>query len=276
MNRLLFPLLIVLLTKPLLVHTQCRAVNKAFSTGEVLKFDIKYNWGPVWISAGYVTFETKAIQFGNRPAYQLKASGKSLPSYDWIFKVDNTYESIADRETLQPFRFSQDTHEGGYTTRNSYTFDQQRKRLFTDTWNSKTGAQKDTFLLNKCILDIMSLFYTFRNFNLEPYKINDTIPFWCAIDNEVFNLYARYLGKVNLTLSDGSKFRCIKLSGMLVEGTIFKGGEDIIVYLTDDANRVPVLVDAKIIVGSIKVLFKDAEHLRNPVTSKINDPKPKK
>lgn len=255
-------------------QAQCRAMNRAFAEGEVLRYEIKYNWGPVWVNAGYVNFEAKQAKYAGKPAFHLSASGKSLPSYDWIFKVDDTYQSIVDKENLQPYWFSQNTYEGGYATRNTYLYDYQQKKLFTDTWNSKHGARKDTFLLNKCILDVVSLCYTFRNFDLAPYKVKDTIPFWGAIDNEVFSLYARYLGKVNLTLADGTRYRCIKLSGMLVEGTIFKGGEDIFVYLTDDANRVPVLVDAKILVGSVKAIFTEATGLRNPVTSLL-EPKEK-
>ena len=42
---------------------------------------------------------------------------------------------------------------------------------------------------------------------------------------------------------------------MLVKGTIFKGGEDLLVWVTDDNKRVPVLVEAKILVGSVKAIL---------------------
>jgi len=46
-----------------------------------------------------------------------------------------------------------------------------------------------------------------------------------------------------------------------VAGTIFKGGEDLVVWVTDDNYRIPVLVEAKILVGSVKAVLVGAEGL---------------
>ena len=56
---------------------------------------------------------------------------------------------------------------------------------------------------------------------------------------------------------------------MLVEGTIFKGGEDLFVWVTDDMNKIPILVEAKILVGSVKAVLSGMEGLKYPVTSRI-------
>ena len=50
---------------------------------------------------------------------------------------------------------------------------------------------------------------------------------------------------------------------MLVEGTIFKGGEDMTIWVTDDGNRVPIMVEAKILIGSVKAIITGAEGLVN-------------
>ena len=50
---------------------------------------------------------------------------------------------------------------------------------------------------------------------------------------------------------------------------MFKGGEDLFVWVTDDQNRIPVLVEAKILVGSVKAMLAGSSGLRNPVTAKI-------
>jgi hypothetical protein len=56
---------------------------------------------------------------------------------------------------------------------------------------------------------------------------------------------------------------------MLVEGTIFSGGEDLTVWVTDDKNKIPVLIKAKILVGSVKGVFQSAENLKFPLTARI-------
>ena len=92
-----------------------------------------------------------------------------------------------------------------------------------------------------------------------------------SIDDEVFDLFLRYKGKERLKTRDGTVFNTIRFSALLVEGTIFKGGEDLEVWVTDDNNRVPVLVEAKILVGSVKGVLTGMEGLKHPVTSIVKE-----
>ena len=91
------------------------------------------------------------------------------------------------------------------------------------------------------------------------------------IDGKIYPLYIRYLGKENIRTHDGKQqYKCIKFSVLLVEGTIFKGGEDMNIWVTDDENKIPVLVESKILVGSVKAYLNTTQGLRNPTTAKIN------
>ena len=44
-----------------------------------------------------------------------------------------------------------------------------------------------------------------------------------------------------------------------MEGDVFKGGENMKVWVSDDERRVPVMVEAKILVGSVKGILDDSE-----------------
>jgi hypothetical protein len=50
-----------------------------------------------------------------------------------------------------------------------------------------------------------------------------------------------------------------------VEGTIFKGGEDLTVWVTADKNKIPVMAEAKILVGSVKAYLTSYEGLKLPL-----------
>jgi hypothetical protein len=88
------------------------------------------------------------------------------------------------------------------------------------------------------------------------------------LDDKVYNLYVRYLGKEQIKTKYGT-FNAIKFRPLLIEGTLFKGGEKMTVWVTDDANHLPVRVDSPILVGSVKVDLMDYSKVRNPVTSLI-------
>jgi hypothetical protein len=55
----------------------------------------------------------------------------------------------------------------------------------------------------------------------------------------------------------------------LVVDRVFKDEDDMTVWVTDDANRVPVRVQTDIWVGSLKVDLVNYKNLRNSFTSKV-------
>jgi len=89
------------------------------------------------------------------------------------------------------------------------------------------------------------------------------------LDDKVYNLYIRYVGKQQIETRYGT-FNTIKIVPLLIEGTIFKGGEKMAVWVSDDGNHLPVRVDSPILVGSIKVDLMGFDRLRNSLTSLVS------
>jgi hypothetical protein len=113
---------------------------------------------------------------------------------------------------------------------------------------------------------VLSAIYYARNINFDKYKPGDRIPFTMFLDNEVYNMYIRYLGKETIKTKYG-KFDAVKFKPLLIKGTIFEGGEKMTVWVSDDANRIPVRVESPISVGSVKVDMMGYRNLRYPLTS---------
>ena len=88
------------------------------------------------------------------------------------------------------------------------------------------------------------------------------------LDNAVNNLYIKYLGKEQIKTKYGT-FNAIKFKPLLVKGTIFEGGEKMTVWVTDDANHVPIRIESPIAVGSVKVDMMGYSNLRHPLSSLI-------
>jgi hypothetical protein len=69
--------------------------NNAFKIGEKLTFDIKYGF----VTAGVAVMEIPNIKrISGRKAYQVKFQVNSVPSFDWIFKVRDRYETYIDTQ----------------------------------------------------------------------------------------------------------------------------------------------------------------------------------
>jgi len=119
------------------------------------------------------------------------------------------------------------------------------------------------------VQDVVSAIYYSRNIDFNKYKEDDKIPFSMFLDNETYNLYLRYLGKETIKTKYG-KFRAIKFKPLLIKGTIFEGGEKMIVWVSDDANRIPLRIESPISVGSIKVDMMNYRNPRYPLSALIS------
>ena len=83
------------------------------------------------------------------------------------------------------------------------------------------------------------------------------------LDDKVYPLYIKYVGKERITTKMGT-FNAIKIVPLLIQGTIFKDGEKMTVWISDDENHIPLRVDSPILVGSVKVDLIGYDNLRNP------------
>lgn len=81
-------------------------------------------------------------------------------------------------------------------------------------------------------------------------------------------MYIRYLGKETVKTKYG-KFRAFKFKPLLLKGTIFQGGEKMTVWVSDDANHIPIRIESPIVVGKVKVDMMSSKNLRSPLTSLI-------
>jgi len=239
--------------------TFCGIQNKAFKADEEIGYTVYYAVAGVYVNAGDATFTTKLETMNNKPVYHCVGDGKTNPSYDWIYKVRDKYESYIDTATMQPLRFVRNVNEGGYKKYQNITFNK--------TANTAV-ANEGVFKVPACVQDVVSAMYYARNLDFSQLKPEDRIPFSMFLDNEVFNMYIRYLGREEIKTRYG-KFRAIKIKPLLLKGTIFEGGENMTVWVTDDANHIPVRVESPIVVGKVKVDMMSYKNLRYPLTSLI-------
>src|SRR5688500_19094683 len=82
--------------------TSCRVTNNVFLSGDKFILKIYYNWSAIWLSAGEVVFKAQEEVLDGKPVYHVIAYGQTYKSYEWFYKVRDTYESYMDKETLTP------------------------------------------------------------------------------------------------------------------------------------------------------------------------------
>lgn len=248
-------LILVILSEILILKKTFSQETFPFYVGENINYEIYYNVSFVWMNAGRVYFKVENKTINNKDYFNFISKGTTYKSYDLFYKVRDHYESIALKKTLSPIAFLRNSYEGGYAVNNSYIFDYFNKKIYTKVENSKMPFKKDTLKINKKIYDPLSMIYKARTLDFSKYKANEKIPLTLIIDNEICDIYIRYLGKEKIKNRNDKEFECNKFSVLLIEGSIFSGGEDMTVWVSDDNRKIPILIEAKILVGSIKAYY---------------------
>ena len=247
----------------------CTMSNLAFQPGEKLTYVITYNWFLVWTDVGAVEFEVAGDQLFGKQVLNLKGTGVTFSFYDWFFQVRDIYQSWVNPDNLLPVYYHRDVDEDGYLIDIKYRYDYDHMVAYSEVEKTKTPYFQDTITIPPCTYDVISVIYQARNIDFSRYQINEKIPFKILLDNEIHDVFIRYKGKEVRKVRGVGKFNCLKFTGSLVAGDVFQGGEDLVFWVTDDENRIPVWAESPIIVGTIKARLVGYEGLKHPLHSLI-------
>jgi hypothetical protein len=230
-----------------------------FKSGETLVYEIYYHWGLIWANAGMAKFSVQPDQYRNKKVFRFVGEGTTYSSYDWVFKVRDKFESWVDTASLKPHRYVRNTSEGNTKTYNDSYFNFNRKEAVCYKVE-KERTQKDTIKIGACTFDVLTMIYYARCIDYNNYAPDTKIPISLYLDGEVYdNLYIRYMGKEKIT-TDLGEMNCIKFKPLLIAGTIFSGGEEMTVWVTDDEKKIPVYIKTPIVVGEIQAKIKEIKN----------------
>jgi hypothetical protein len=233
--------------------------HNSFKRGERLEFEVSYGWIDAGEAIIEITEEKKSI--AGRDVLHVVGKGNSMGTFNWFFKVRDTYETYLDADGIFPWIFVRDIEEGGFKMKQYYTFDQFKRKVKT-----KKGKQFDVPV---GVQDMISAFYYARTFDFSDAKPNQVYEMHIFIDNELWPLRIRYLKKERIKVDKGT-YDCMVFVPVVQEGRIFKKEEDMMVWVTDDENKIPIQAKSKILVGSVTMEIRDYSGLANPV-SKVSD-----
>ncbi len=231
--------------------------NNAFEVGERLTFDIDYGF----ITAGKAVMSIPGYQYINgRPTLDTRVEAMSSPTFDWVFRVRDRYETFLDVDGLFPWRFEQHVREGHYSKDYEATFDPEN-----ETASTSNGHLYKT---PEYVHDIVSAFYYIRTLDLTHARRGDVIHLENFFDGQVHPLDVRVLGHQQVETAVGT-FECCVIEPMVVKGGLFKSNGSIKIWLTDDNDHIPVKMSSKILIGSIEAKLVKYEGVRSPLTSKV-------
>lgn len=253
----------------------------AYQSGERLHFTLRYEWGAIRSDVATATVTLDSLRFNGEDAFHVKVDGRTTKFYDLFFKIREDFQAWFTRDGLKPLKFTRDTHEGRYHATNEYIYDWNAAEPYiaADVASSSKGKDRGRkqlqLPLDPCTFDLPALFFYARNMDFDVVEPGRKYPMTFAIDDEVYHVYFILHGRETIDVQGLGKVRTIKFAAKLVAGEIFTGETDMMIWVSDDENRVPVCFEAPILVGVGAGRLQEYSGLKYPFTALI-EPETKK
>jgi len=223
-----------------------------FKPGEELKYRLRYGF----LTAADATLKVEEGEVFNRPVFHITAHGKTAGSFDFFYKVRNRYESYITKEALTPLLYVENVKEGNYRR-------SDRVRFYPE--DQKVVSKKGTFPAKRQTFDLVSAYYFARSLDMADIRQGKTLTLYYFLSDGVYDLQIQYVGKERVKTSLGY-FNCLKFSPSIQPGRVFRKDSKLYLWITDDANRIPVKAQVELVVGSLTMELTEFKNLKHPLT----------
>jgi len=236
--------------------------NTAFQRGEKITYRVFYDsYLTGNVLAGEASLEIRSTNevIAGRNTMNVIGLGRSRGAFNYFFKVVNRYETYIDQESISPLLFIRRINEGGYKKSQDVMFNQFDNIAISNTATVETVPY---------VQDIISAFYYLRTYDFSDAQVGDSWGVQFFLDDQVYSTRVIFDGRETISTRMGT-FRTLRFKPEVLTGEVFSQPYPMTLWISDDENKIPVLAQSGIIVGSVKMEITSYTGLKNAQTSKI-------
>jgi hypothetical protein len=236
--------------------------NTSFTTGEVL--DYRVNFGFFTVGKATTVIEKRIFNINSRPCYKIDAFGETLGFVSWITKVKDQWGAYIDTAALVTHVSYRKIKEGNYRKDELITFDHEKLKAEVKVMDQKTGiySEPKVYPTPDNVRDLVGGFMYLRVIDFTKYKKGDTLTVSGFFEDTPYHLKIIYSGRENINTRIGT-IPCHKLIPVMPDNKLFDGENSITCWISDDGNRIPIKIQAKMFIGSTGVELISFRGLRN-------------
>lgn len=221
-----------------------------FRIGETLTYDVSWS---SYITAGtaVATVKEKKPSF-NSTAYYIVAEARPTPLLSKMYSLYYKLDTLLDAYTLLPQRGSVYTEEGKRHKFKVTQFDRSAQKA---TFEVQSATRVSSSLKTAAYAqDALSALYVLRAI---PLKAGDRITMPICDDGSNFRMTVQVEGldRIKTALGEVTAWR---IAPTIVDEQGRPQGRALTVWITDDARRLPVKIQAQLPVGTFNVTLREA------------------
>ncbi|MDE7153041.1 MAG: DUF3108 domain-containing protein [Muribaculaceae bacterium] len=224
---------------------------------ENLKYRVMYKWGLINKRAGTVTIHTSKVDA--KGVFNSTLIGHSAKWADKFFAVRDTLRGTIIADGIHPLFYEKISHEGGEYKHDIITYERHPGGAVTahcDRYKQKKKSNEVEFSEKELqasgyTVDMLSAFYYMRYMdfpNMTPGE-HKTMNIFSGKRKEILKI--TYQGTETISL-DKKDYDCYHITFSFTSDGKKKSSDDLQAWIETGANRVPVKMEGKLPVGSVK------------------------
>lgn len=235
-----------------------------FVMGEELQF--RLNYGFVTAGKAVIRVDNHLYKINESPCYRMSVHGWSTGMFSLGFKIKDLWLSYIDTTRFVPLKSLRNIEEGNYILHEETFYDYEQKLAHVYQKHPDREKQIHVVTVPGYVQDIVSGFYELRRINFNKLTIGDTINVKAFFEKENYDFKVRYMGKGTVK-TDAGRFKAIKIVPVMPKNALFDGKESIRAWISDDKNKIPLLAEAEMFVGTVKLQLTDYKGLAHPLNT---------
>jgi hypothetical protein len=226
-----------------------------FMDGEKLTFVVSYGS----IKAAEATLEVNDLLYLRKiPSYRISSNAKTYPFFDNFFKVRDSIESIWDKDRQVSLQFTKNLNEGKYRQYRVINYNPDNNTAVYRRWQYKENKFKDKDM--KILPNTQDIFAAFYLTRMQDLTVGKDFYIKCCSEGQ--NYTARVIvHRIETVNTIFGQMECLVIEPKLAGEAIFKQTGQILIWVTNDAYKIPVQMESKISFGKFKARLSEAENV---------------
>ena len=229
-----------------------------FSPGETLTYDVTWSIFP----AGEVTATLTRVAGSSPETYEVITRAQSQGFVSLLYKVDNEFHSVFDPRTFCSQEIHKKTNEGSRHKDTRIVFDSARRLAVLDERDLSKPNSPPKHAENEiptCVTDVVTAFYYVRR---QPLRVGEQVRLPINDGAKTYDVSVEVQAREEIQTPLGARF-AFRVEPK-VFGGLYKRKGRMLIWFSDDEQRLPLRIKASMSVGTITGTLRSAAPLPAP------------
>ena len=229
-----------------------------FCPGETLTYDVTWSIFP----AGEVTATLRRLEGHAPEAYEVTTRAQSQGFVSLLYKVDNEFRSVFDPRTFCSQEIHKKTNEGSRHKDTRIVFDSARRLAVLDGRDLGKPNSPPKHAENQiptCVADVVTAFYYVRR---QPLRVGEQVRLPINDGAKTYEVSVEVQAREQIQTPLGTRY-AFRVEPK-VFGGLYKRKGRMLIWFSDDEQRLPLRINASMAVGTITGTLRSASPLPTP------------